>query len=86
MLRRGSFHLGMEHGGQVLAAGLELFTPQAQPVFQDTDHKGAFLLGGVVLAALEEQPLIGAVQRPCAYGEAELNVRLYLPGVGRAVK
>lgn len=86
MLRRGSFSLWLEYSGQVLAAGLELFTPQAQPVFQDTGHKGAFLLGGVVLAALEEQPLIGAVQRPGAHGEAELNVGFYLSGIWRAVE
>ena len=81
-----SLKLGLEQAGQVLAAGFDLLATQAQPVGEDTGHEGMFLFYGVVLAALEEQPLLGAVQRPGAHGQAELNVGFYLPGVGRAVK
>ena len=70
----------------MLPAGFELFSPQAQPVIENAGHKGVFLLGSVVLAALEEQPLIGALQRPCAHSEAKLNIRLDFPGMGGAVE
>lgn len=75
-----------EYGGQMLPAGFELFSPQAQPVIENAGHKGVFLLGSVVLAALEEQPLIGALHGPCAHSEAELNVRLDFSGVGCTVE
>ena len=78
--------MGLEYSDQVLAAGLELFASEAQPVRQDAGHKSAFLPGSVVLTTLEEQPLTGAVQGPGAHGEAELNVGLYLPGMSRAIK
>lgn len=86
MLRRGSFSLWLEYSGQVLAADLEFFAPEVQPVRQYICHKSTFLLCRVVLAALEEQPLTGVVQRPGAHGEAELNVGFYLSGMCRAVE
>lgn len=86
MLRRGSFSLWLEYSGQVLAADLEFFAPEVQPVRQYICHKSTFLLCRVVLAALEEQPLTGVVQRPGAHGEAELNVGFYLSGICRAVE
>lgn len=70
----------------MLAAGFELLAPYAQTVLQNTCHEGVLLLGGVILTALKEQPLIGAVQRPCAHSEAELNVRLDFSGVGCTVE
>ena len=81
-----SLKLGLEQAGQVLAAGFELLATQAQPVGEDTGHEGMFLFYGVVLAALEEKPLIGALQRPCAHSEAKFNIRLDFPGMGGAVE
>ncbi len=77
---------GLEGGGQVFPAGLELSAPEAQPLLQDVPHELPPLLRGQVPDGLEVEVGAFTVDSPGAHGEAELNVGLDLPGVGGAVE
>lgn len=78
--------LGAKGSGQVVAAGLELRTAQAQALHQDVGHQRGLLLCSVARTALEVEPGVLAVNGPGAHGQAELDVGLNLASVGGAVE
>ena len=83
--RRGCLSSDREGRGQMFTSRLEFLALQLQPVDQEAFHDLRFLLFAEIFGVAEVRDLVG-VDRPGTHSQTELNVRLDLPGVGRAVE